>query len=104
MRIHPSQHLPSLQGGTGSQIGAAGPYAPQRHISVVALPRSGAPEPKDAEEVAARRAKGKTVGAIAADLNLSVATVRRTSEALTLAQEIEVGDHDAKYTRARMKS
>ncbi|GAA1737763.1 hypothetical protein [Aeromicrobium alkaliterrae] len=58
---------------------------------------SGCPERKDAEQVATRRQEGETVGTIAVDLNLSVATVRRMTEALALAQQVEDGDHDGKY-------
>lgn len=57
----------------------------------------GSPERKAAELVATRRVKGDTFGVIATDLNLSVATVRRLTEALTLAQQIEAGHHDAKF-------
>ena len=53
---------------------------------------------KEAEAVAARREEGETVGTIAADLNLSVATVRRMITNLLLARAIEAGKHADRYT------
>ena len=53
---------------------------------------------KEAEAVAARRAKGETINAIAEDLKSSVATVRRMITNLQLAHEIEAGEHADKWT------
>lgn len=53
---------------------------------------------KDAEAVAARRAKGETINAIAEDLKTSIATVRRMETNLVLAHEIEAGEHADKWT------
>jgi|SRR5665811_2052070 len=53
---------------------------------------------KEAEAVAARREKGETIGAIAADLKLSIATVRRMITNLLLARAIEAGEYADKWT------
>lgn len=57
----------------------------------------GTPERKKAEAVAARRDKGETANAIAGDLKLSKATVRRLITGLLLAHAIEAGAHDAAW-------
>lgn len=49
---------------------------------------------KQAEAVAKRRESGETVGAIAGDLQASVATVRRMITGLLLAQQVVAGDYD----------
>lgn len=49
---------------------------------------------KAAEAVQKRRDNGDTIGAIAEDLNASVATVRRMITGLLLAQAIEAGQYD----------
>ncbi|MGC4940781.1 hypothetical protein [Kribbella sp. DT2] len=49
---------------------------------------------KAAEAVQKRRESGDTIGAIAEDLNASVATVRRMITGLLLAQAVEAGEHD----------
>lgn len=49
---------------------------------------------KAAEAVQKRRDNGDTIGAIAEDLNASVATVRRMITGLLLAQAIEAGEYD----------
>jgi uncharacterized protein HemX len=49
---------------------------------------------KTAETVQKRRENGDTIGAIAEDLNASVATVRRMINRLLLAQAIEAGQYD----------
>jgi DNA-binding NarL/FixJ family response regulator len=58
---------------------------------------------KEAEAVAKRREAGETVGAIAEDLNLSVATVRRMITNLLLAQQIEEGLYADKYMPGEKK-
>lgn len=47
--------------------------------------------------MAARRAKGETINAIAEDLKTSIATVRRMETNLELAREIEAGEHADKW-------
>jgi hypothetical protein len=59
---------------------------------------SGSDPRKAAEAVAARRAEGETINAIAEDLKASIATVRRMVTNLELAQEIEAGEHADKWT------
>jgi hypothetical protein len=49
---------------------------------------------KAAEAVQKRRDSGDTIGAIAEDLNASIATVRRMITGLILAQAIEAGQYD----------
>ena len=51
----------------------------------------GSDQRTQVEAAAARRDKGKTVGSIAEDQNLSVATVRRMITNLLLARQIEKG-------------
>ncbi len=63
----------------------------------------GTDQRTQAEAVAARRDKGETVGTIAEDLNLSVATVRRMITNLLLAQAIEAGEHADRYTLGEKK-
>ncbi|WP_269305308.1 hypothetical protein [Aeromicrobium sp. HA] len=58
---------------------------------------------KEAEAVAKRRETGETVGTIAEDLNLSVATVRRMITNLLLAKQIEDGFYADKYTPGELK-
>lgn len=65
-----------------------------RHLPYLA---PGTGQRKDAEAVAARRAKGETINAIAEDLKASIATVRRMVTNLELAQEIEAGEHANKW-------
>ena len=57
----------------------------------------------DAEAVAARREKGETINAIAEDLNVSTATVRRMITNLLLAQAIEAGEYADKWTPGEQK-
>lgn len=57
----------------------------------------GTPQRKQAEQIAARRAKGEALPAIADDLKLSKSTVRRLEVGLALAKEIEAGQHDAAW-------
>ncbi|GAA2071984.1 hypothetical protein GCM10009821_07490 [Aeromicrobium halocynthiae] len=64
----------------------------------------GSDQRTQAEAVAARRAKGETVGAIATDLNLSIATVRRMITNLLVAQQIEKGDSADRYTPGETKA
>ena len=54
----------------------------------------GTAERKRAEAVAKRRDAGETIDAIAADLKMSKATLRRVITGLLLAQAIEAGEHD----------
>ncbi len=63
----------------------------------------GTDQRTQAEAVAARRDKGETVGTIAEDLNLSVATVRRMITNLLLAHAIEAGEHADRYTPGEKK-
>lgn len=58
---------------------------------------------KEAETVAARRAKGETISSITEDLNVSVATVRRMITNLLLAEQIEAGEHADKYKPGEKK-
>lgn len=57
----------------------------------------GSEQRKEAETVAARRAKGETIPVIAEDLKASIATVRRMATNLDLAQRIEAGEHADKW-------
>jgi hypothetical protein len=57
-----------------------------RHWPVLA---KGTPARKQADDIAARRAKGETVEAIAKAMHKSVPTVRRVITALAFTQEIE---------------
>lgn len=52
---------------------------------------------KAAEAVQKRRESGDTIGAIAEDLNASVATVRRMITGLLLAQAVEAGQYDKSW-------
>lgn len=62
-----------------------------RHMAYFA---PGTDTRKAAEAVQQRRDNGDTIGAIAEDLNASVATVRRMITGLLLAQAIEAGQYD----------
>lgn len=53
---------------------------------------AGTAEREVAEWVAVQREEGKTMKAIAAEMHVSVPTVRRTLNALLLTQEIEEAD------------
>lgn len=57
----------------------------------------GTAERAQAETVTKRREAGETIQAIASDLKVSVATVRRMEAALMLAQQVEAGDHNSKW-------
>lgn len=61
--------------------------------------KPGSTDRLQAEHVVGRRDKGETVGAIAADMNVSVATVRRFITNLLLAQEVEAGKYDAAWNK-----
>lgn len=65
-----------------------------RHLPYLA---PGTPERKQATAVAKRRDAGETIDAIAADLKMSKATVRRLVTGLALAKEVEAGTHDAEW-------
>ncbi len=57
----------------------------------------GTAERAQAEAVTKRREAGETIQAIANDLKVSVATVRRMATGLLLAKQVEAGDHDSKW-------
>ncbi len=57
----------------------------------------GTTDRAQAETVTKRREAGETIQAIANDLKVSVATVRRMEAGLVLAQQVEAGDHDGKW-------
>lgn len=61
--------------------------------------KPGSTDRLQAEHVVGRRDKGETVAAIAADMNVSVATVRRFITNLLLAQEVETGKYDAAWNK-----
>jgi len=74
-------------------------YRQRRNGTMRNLPylAPGTKQRAQAETVAGRREAGDTIGTVAGDLKLSVATVRRMVAGLLLAQQVEVGVHDAKW-------
>lgn len=58
----------------------------------------GSDQRKEAETVAALRAKGETINAISEELNRSVATVRRMVTNLEFANAIEAGEYADKWS------
>ena len=74
-------------------------YRQRRNQTLRNLPylAPGTKERTQAETVAKRREAGDTIGTVAGDLKVSVATVRRMLTGLLLAQQVEAGMHDAKW-------
>ncbi len=66
----------------------------QRKLTYLA---PGTADRAQAETVTKRREAGDTIQAIATDLRVSVATVRRMEVGLVLAQQVEAGDHNSKW-------
>lgn len=90
------------QNATLAQAAAAGSvrfYRQRRNGTMrnLAYFAPGTTDRAQAETVTKRREAGETILAIADDLKVSVATVRRMEAGLVLAQQVEAGDHDRKW-------
>lgn len=80
-------------------LGAVRLFRQRKNGTMRSLPylAPGTEARKEAETVVKRRAAGETIGAIAEDLNASVATVRRMATNLELALAIEAGEYADKW-------